>query len=908
MRRLLVVLIILILFCFYVSYVTAEIHEVWPDPNGTPIKDKITDPGVKDGDIIIVHPGEYRGFGFGGKAITITSANPDDPNIRDKTKLSGENTRRVVAFKDGEGRGSVLRGFTIHDGYGSNGGGVYCKDSSPTIEKCLIKGNTSENSGGGIKCEDGAAPLIVRCEIINNQAPFGNGGGVFCSGSNPRIESCVIRFNEAEYFGGGIMCEASSPRIINCYIRENNAAAEAGGIYCDANSSPTIFFCDIVRNTSNSGCGGIAHTSEKGLFMEIRNSIVWANKKNEENNNISGDSFIITYSDIQWEGEGVYSGEGNISGLPKYDDPNTGTKERISPCIDTGLCDPNIVVDRFGNPRPLDGDYDGCVYGDTNVCSREYECDIGVHEFDFHTGEDEIIEAAKANIEKYRKADVTLLITEDGSPLADANVTIDQIEHEFLFGAQLGRPDFVRRYGCEEMREVFCTECYEPPPDSLFKKFRRRFFEFANYTFLPGLMPFKKPESDFEYSAIDYFYDNEIKSLHDHGVKITLHNFFKLGWGAPDPDCLKLQWIKDLNDSNYKEGKISSHVDEFEAILKARIERYTHYKGIFDYFIVVNEPTLRRKLENSMIENCFKKYEDTNIYKDPNIFIDPNIYKDPNIGRAHFVYELYEIARKANMGAKLIISDWNEHALYGFLKNFEKAYKNDKNDKTFSEDKSEGKRLSDLIDVIGIQSHQRTTFWPIEQLWHPDPDKKGICEMFADFNIPLHFTEVTVYSGIPLYGKIDHNDKNNCIKPGLKTDPNGERMQAEYMKNFYTALFGHPSVEAITWWDFSDKWGWKLSLDKCKETDGNSWDLKCPWGLLRKDMTPKPVYYSLLELIKGEWWTAGVKRKTGPDGTCKFNGFYGDYRFTVTKDGEKRIFHGKIRRRDGKEKSIPLEW
>ena len=71
------------------------------------------------------------------------------------------------------------------------------------------------------------------------------------------------------------------------------------------------------------------------------------------------------------------------------------------------------------------------------------------------------------------------------------------------------------------------------------------------------------------------------------------------------------------------------------------------------------------------------------------------------------------------------------------------------------------------------------------------------------------------------------------------TTPDGEAKQADYVAQFYTLLFSHPSVRAITWWDFSD---------------ANAW-LGAPSGLVRKDMTPKPAYTRLMDLIHTQWWT-----------------------------------------------------
>lgn len=96
------------------------------------------------------------------------------------------------------------------------------------------------------------------------------------------------------------------------------------------------------------------------------------------------------------------------------------------------------------------------------------------------------------------------------------------------------------------------------------------------------------------------------------------------------------------------------------------------------------------------------------------------------------------------------------------------------------------------------------------------------------------------------------------------TTPEDEAKQADYLEQFYTVLFSHPSVQAITYWDFSDR---------------NAWQ-NAPAGLLRKDMSPKPAYTRLMRLIHGKWWTEahGVSDRSGAFET---RGFFGDYRIQV---------------------------
>lgn len=140
------------------------------------------------------------------------------------------------------------------------------------------------------------------------------------------------------------------------------------------------------------------------------------------------------------------------------------------------------------------------------------------------------------------------------------------------------------------------------------------------------------------------------------------------------------------------------------------------------------------------------------------------------------------------------------------------------------------RRLRDrgsLPDAIGIQSHMHGGLWPLPQAW-------DVAERFAAFGRPVHFTEMTIVSG----PEPQHAPGTDWV-PNWVTTPEGEAAQARYVAELYTVLFSHPAMQAITWWDFSDLRAWKGA----------------PAGLIRKDMTPKPVYDALFKLIRSHWWT-----------------------------------------------------
>lgn len=164
-------------------------------------------------------------------------------------------------------------------------------------------------------------------------------------------------------------------------------------------------------------------------------------------------------------------------------------------------------------------------------------------------------------------------------------------------------------------------------------------------------------------------------------------------------------------------------------------------------------------------------------------------------------------------------------------------------------------RMKALPDAVGIQSHMHSGPWPMERVW-------AVTERFARFGKPIHYTEATVVSAAPR--------SFDFAKPPTDwvTTPEGEAAQADYVKRFYSLLFSHPSVQAITYWDFSDAWAW----------------LNAPAGFLRKDMSPKPAYDALKRLIRGEWWT-DAKASTSASGRCSVQAFYGSYAISVTAPG-----------------------
>jgi hypothetical protein len=126
---------------------------------------------VATGGEVIVAPGTYNeSINFGGKNVTVISS--DGPEVT-FINASGQNNT-VVRFSSGESSQAVLEGFTLTGGTGAPvnlngtnyilGGGIYLAGSSPTINNCVITGNSAQFGGGAFNND--ASPTFNNCRFI----------------------------------------------------------------------------------------------------------------------------------------------------------------------------------------------------------------------------------------------------------------------------------------------------------------------------------------------------------------------------------------------------------------------------------------------------------------------------------------------------------------------------------------------------------------------------------------------------------------------------------------------------------------------------------------------------------------------------------------------------------------------
>ncbi|MDR0986727.1 MAG: endo-1,4-beta-xylanase [Ruminococcus sp.] len=252
-------------------------------------------------------------------------------------------------------------------------------------------------------------------------------------------------------------------------------------------------------------------------------------------------------------------------------------------------------------------------------------------------------------------------------------------------------------------------------------------------------------------------------------------------------------------------------------IIRKQVERIKRdvldFAGAIDMWDVINEV---------VIMPVFDKYDNavTRICKE--------------LGRVKTVKTMFDAARETNPDAKLLINDFNLSQSYQIL--------------------IDGCLNSGVpIDEIGLQTHMHQGYMGIDRL-------EEVLARYEVFGLPLHFTEITLTSGIIMPPEIvDLNDYKN---DDWQTTPEFEDRQAREFTEMYEILFAHPLVCTAYSWSFTDG-GW----------------LNAPAGLLRKDGSAKPAYDALYELIRGKWWT-DTEVVTDENGEAIVEGFCGDYKLT----------------------------
>ncbi|MGB8226705.1 MAG: right-handed parallel beta-helix repeat-containing protein [Sedimentisphaerales bacterium] len=191
-----------------------------------------------------------NGFDFKGKAITIRSEDPNDPNIVAATVIDCCSLGRAFIFQNGEDANSIIEGLTIINSLSA--GAIAVGVRPDPIDPNRLSGidATGNGFGGAIFIGRNTSPTIRYCVFSNCEVA----GGIGSDGA----DGYDLFLNDPRDSGGG------GGNGGNGY-----GNGYGGAIFCDQNSSPTILSCTISNSIAQGGIGGNGGTGGDGTSSKI---------------------------------------------------------------------------------------------------------------------------------------------------------------------------------------------------------------------------------------------------------------------------------------------------------------------------------------------------------------------------------------------------------------------------------------------------------------------------------------------------------------------------------------------------------------------------------------------------------------------------------------------------------------
>jgi len=225
---------------------------------------------------------------------------------------------------------------------------------------------------------------------------------------------------------------------------------------------------------------------------------------------------------------------------------------------------------------------------------------------------------------------------------------------------------------------------------------------------------------------------------------------------------------------------------------------------------------------------------------------------------AHWIAPYYRMAHLANPQSTLVLNDFYQVTKPEVRQRFLSLVQQLKADMV-------------PIGALGIQAHD-----PLDA-WLPPQEVVKTMDLLGSLGYPLQITEFTPQSA----GK--------SIAGGWREGRWTEETQAEYAEQIYRLAFGHPAVEVINWWGFSDRDAWQPG-----------------GGLVTAEYQPKLVYRRLMQLIHQEWQTH-LTARTDQEGRLQFRGFYGEYEILLkSPEGKLRGFTIHLSKKNGQDNRFTL--
>lgn len=448
----------------------------------------------------------------------------------------------------------------------------------------------------------------------------------------------------------------------------------------------------------------------------------------------------------------------------------------------------------------------------------------------------------ESDIEANRKADAELTDFPAG-----AEVKVEQLTHDFIFGAhifnfdQLGTAERNRRY-----KELYGTLFNSATIAFYWKQFEleeghQRFKgeyrdteEYWNTVREPKLEPhWRRPAAD---PVVEFC---ESRGIRLHGHTLT--------WGSRKwqmPEWLTGKLPRQFRERYFAEGcNHSAYNDIFADFSPEALE-----KMLPEFTRELNHRMAARIIDIALYyKNRIHSWDITNESAtdfEKGLMIEGDALCKSWYGLmpGDYTYRSFKIADGVfPRGVKLNINDYNLKQCY-------------------TDQVKDLRSRGCKIDIMGAQMHLFNPQVCLDiadgksEIQSPASVRETMTRLEAA-GLPLHLSEITITA------------PNN--------DARGQAIQAVIARNLYRLWFSLKPMMGITWWNV---------VDDCGAPGEPSVS-----GIFSRDMEPKPAFFALDELINKDWKTNAVV-KADKDGHIAFRGFRGSYRLSWTdKSGQDHV-------------------
>ncbi len=297
------------------------------------------------------------------------------------------------------------------------------------------------------------------------------------------------------------------------------------------------------------------------------------------------------------------------------------------------------------------------------------------------------------------------------------------------------------------------------------------------------------------------------------------------GWeeewlGSPDETVAAIQYLADNGVEMRGHTLIWPGFDLMPEDIEANKNDLNYVRNRIEGRIdeMINHPVLSELIEEWDVINEITQVRD----------LEGVFKNDPNFESGREIYqEIIRKVRAQDPEVKLYMNDYVVLSGGGSSTSTVDRYKSYLDEIHTSEDGFDG---------IGFQGHigsSPTSIVKIESVFD---------EFYERYGVPMKVTEY---------------DISELVDP---------EVQGQYMEDFLTITFSHPSMEAFIMWGFWDGNHWK----------GNAPMFDINWNL-------KPSGQAFIDKVFNEWWTSEATT-TDTEGAATIRGFKGKYRITVTDE------------------------